>query len=70
MSLRNPLIETWQEKFNRTFKFHPEREAIMEQILGDEPISVSQMDRWFREADECADNENQKRLQNMEEVQL
>lgn len=70
MSRQNPLIETWQEKFNRTFEFHPDREAIMEKLLGDEPVSISQIDRWFREADEAADYENQKRLQELEEVQF
>jgi hypothetical protein len=63
MSRQNPIVETWQEKFNRTFNFHPNRETIMERILGDGPISVSQLDLWFREADEYADCEMNKKLQ-------
>mgnify|MGYP003578825898 CR=1 FL=1 len=63
MSLRIPIVEDWKEKFQHTFKFHPDRDAIMDRILSEEPISVGQLDKWFREADECADFELQKHLQ-------
>lgn len=65
MSRQNPLIEGWKEKFQRTFEFHPDREAIMNRILSDEPISVGQIDKWFREADEFADGALQAELQNL-----
>lgn len=64
MSLRNPIIEDWKEKFHRTFKFHPDRDSIMDRLLSDEPISTGQIDKWFREADEFADGALQIELQN------
>jgi hypothetical protein len=55
VSRQNPLIETWKEKFHRAFKHHPNRDEIMERILSDEPVSTNQIDKWWREADDCAD---------------
>lgn len=63
--LPNPLIEDWKAKFDRVFEFHPDREAIMTKILSDEPISLGLVDKWFREADECADAQRNIELQQM-----
>lgn len=37
------------------FKFHPDREAIMERFLDDVPVTPSQLDNWWREAIDAAD---------------
>lgn len=52
------LIEDWKEKFQYTFKFHPNRDVIMDRILSDVPISTSQLDKWFQEADDYAQRAN------------
>lgn len=61
------LTEAWTESFNRLFEFHPDREEIMQKILGDDLISKGQMDKWFREADECADAARDQQLQRISE---
>lgn len=54
MRVTKPLTETWVENFNKLFQFHPDREQIMEKILGDDLISRGQIDKWFHEAEEHA----------------
>lgn len=59
------LLSVWTDQFNYVFRFHPDREAIMEKILGDGPISTGQIDKWWQEANDYAVAEFDKATQKL-----